>query len=78
MVGVRRMWCQGVMVDFHKILNRERRLAAISKATDELANIKKYPPNALLNAVGQLDWLDELHRLLYDEHAHEGLYRKPC
>lgn len=32
---------------------------------DELAFIKTYPPNALLNALGQLDWLEELHALLY-------------
>jgi hypothetical protein len=60
------------MVDFGKILRRERRLKAISKCCDEMAAIRKAAKetpqcNALLNTLGQMDWADEIHRLLYEE-----------
>lgn len=46
----------------------EKRLAAISKCTDEIEwcrnNGKKEP--SLINIVGELDWISELHRLLHD------------
>jgi hypothetical protein len=45
----------------------ERRLTAITRCSDKLDAIKHYPPNALLNTLGQLDWLGELHALPYDE-----------
>lgn len=42
------------------------RLAQIVRCCDEMDYIRThYPPNALLNTLGQLDWLDELHRILY-------------
>jgi hypothetical protein len=60
------------MVDFGKILRRERHLKAISKCCDEMAAIRKAAKetpqrNALLNTLGQMDWADEIHRLLYEE-----------
>jgi len=48
------------------------RIAQIVKATDELAwcrNQRKQPmvdDVAMLNQVGECDWLSELHRLLYE------------
>ena len=45
----------------------ERRLTPITRCSDELDAVKHYPPNALLNTLGQLDWLGESHALLYDE-----------
>lgn len=45
----------------------EDRLASITKCMDEIAGIRQYPPNALLNTIGQCDWLFELHRLLHEE-----------
>jgi hypothetical protein len=65
--------CQRLfMVDFGKILRRERHLKAISKCCDEMAAIRKAAKetpqrNALLNTLGQMDWADEIHRLLYEE-----------
>lgn len=61
------------MVDFGRILRRQRHLAAISKCCDEMEYIRKAAQtepgrqNAVLNTLGQCDWLHEMHRLLYDE-----------
>ena len=45
------------------------RLAAISRCTDELekmrANFRLYPDEKVSVQVGECDWLEELHRLLY-------------
>lgn len=45
------------------------RIEQIVRCTDEIAALLKYPAprSALLQAVGQMDWLDELHRILYEE-----------
>ena len=40
-----------------------RRIEQITKVMDELAQVGA--GNALLMTLWQLDWLDELHRLLY-------------
>lgn len=43
------------------------RIEAIIRCCDAMDEIKrKYPPNALLQSIGQLDWLDELHELVHN------------
>ena len=46
-----------------------RRLSAISRCCDELekmrANFVLYPEEKVSVQVGECDWLEELHRLLY-------------
>jgi hypothetical protein len=47
------------------------RLESISRCCDEMELIRQEAhagiwPNALWNSIGQLDWWDELHRILYE------------
>lgn len=45
------------------------RLEKIQRCVDEMEALKVHadPKNCLLQTLGQMDWLDELHRILYEE-----------
>jgi hypothetical protein len=45
------------------------RLECIVRCVDEMEALKDYPDpkNCVMQALGQLDWLEELHRILYED-----------
>lgn len=51
---------------------RSSRIDQIARCADEIDGVTRsvaagiYAPVAIINTLGQVDWMEELHRLLYD------------